>query len=137
MTTASFETERSYGVKQRTGRAVPYILLSLSIVPILIGYAWVFIATFSYRTEGLIPRDAEGNFGGFTLQNWSFLTDPAVWQATLNSFLVAISMVIGVCFISALTGYALARMNFPGRKGFQLTRGWGHYGGCRELIRWA
>jgi len=118
MTTASFETERSYGWKQRTGRAIPYILLSLSIVPILVGYAWVFIATFSLRTEGLVPKDVQGNFGGFTLQNWSFLSDPAVWQATLNSFLVAISMVIGVGFISALTGYALARMNFPGRKGF-------------------
>jgi inositol-phosphate transport system permease protein len=118
MTTGSFETERSYGLKQRTGRAIPYILLSLSIVPILVGYAWVFIATFSLRTEGLVPKDIQGNFGGFTLQNWSFLSDPAVWQATLNSFLVAISMVIGVGFISALTGYALARMNFPGRKGF-------------------
>jgi inositol-phosphate transport system permease protein len=118
MTTASCETEHSYGLKRRTGRVIPYILLSLSIVPILVGYAWVFIATFSQRTEGLVPKDAQGNFGGFTLQNWSFLSDPAVWQATLNSFLVAIAMVIGVGFISALTGYALARMNFPGRKGF-------------------
>ena len=118
MTTTSFETERNYGLKQRAGRTIPYILLSLSIVPILVGYAWVFIATFSLRTEGLVPKDTQGNFGGLTLQNWSFLSDPAVWQATLNSFLVAISMVIGVGFISALTGYALARMNFPGRKGF-------------------
>jgi inositol-phosphate transport system permease protein len=118
MTTTSFETERNYGLKQSIGRAIPYILLSLSIVPILVGYAWVFIATFSLRTEGLVPKDTEGNFGGFTLQNWSFLSDPAVWQATLNSFLVAISMVIGVVTISALTGYALSRMNFPGRKGF-------------------
>jgi len=118
MTISSFETERSYGLKQRAGRTIPYILLSLSIVPILVGYAWVIIATFSVRTHGLVPIDADGNVGGFTLQNWSFLSDPAVWQATLNSFLVAISMVIGVVSISALSGYALARTNFPGRKGF-------------------
>ena len=83
----------------------------------MIGYAWVIIATFSYRTEGLKPVDADGNFGGFTLENWSFLSDPVVWGATLNSFAIAIVMVIGVGLVSTLMGYALSRMNFGGRKG--------------------
>ncbi|MCP4165594.1 MAG: carbohydrate ABC transporter permease [Chloroflexi bacterium] len=100
------------------GRALPYILLSISIIPIVIGYAWIIIATFSWRTEGLLPLDADGNIGGFTLAHWSFLRDPMIWNATLNSFLIAISMVIGVGFIASLTGYALSRMNFGGRKGF-------------------
>ncbi|MCP4359490.1 MAG: carbohydrate ABC transporter permease [Chloroflexi bacterium] len=118
MTSTTFETERAYGVKQTIGRVIPYILLAISIVPIVVGYLWIFIATFSHRTEGLIPLNADGNIGGFTLQNWSFLTDPAIWRATLNSFLIAASMVIGVGFVSSLTGYALARMNFRGRKTF-------------------
>ncbi len=116
--TTTFETERTYGLRQSIGRAIPYILLTLSILPILIGYAWILIATFSYRTQGLTPVDAEGNIGGWTLENWSFLSDPEVWNAALNSFLIAGSMVIGVGFVSSLTGYALARMNFRGRKGF-------------------
>jgi inositol-phosphate transport system permease protein len=97
---------------------MPYILLIISVLPILIGYAWVIIATFSYRTEGLLPINAEGNVGGFTLANWSFLKDPAIWRVTLNSFLIAMGMVIGVGFVSSLAAYSLSRMNFSGRKGF-------------------
>lgn len=118
MTTTTFETDRAYGARRSMGQATPYILLGISILPIVIGYAWIFIATFSQRTEGLKPVDSNGNIGGWTLQNWTFLSDPGVWRATLNSFGIAISMVIGVVFISSLTGYALARMNFNGRKGF-------------------
>ncbi|MDE0197093.1 MAG: hypothetical protein OXK78_02800, partial [Caldilineaceae bacterium] len=100
------------------GQALPYLLLSLTILPILAGYAWVLVATFSQRTNGLLPRDAQGNLGGLTLENWQFLAEPDVWKATLNSFGIGMSMVIGVGAVSALAAYALSRMNFPGRKGF-------------------
>ncbi len=116
--TTTFETGRGYGARRSIGQTIPYILLVISILPIVIGYAWIFIATFSLRTEGLLPVDTEGNIGGWTMQNWAFLSDPEVWRATLNSFGIAIGMVVGVGFISSLTGYALARMNFSGRKGF-------------------
>lgn len=116
--TTTFETERGYGVRRVLGQVLPYLFLSVSILPILVGYAWVIIATFSQRTEGLKPVDSQGNFGGFTLENWSFLGEPEIWNATLNSFLIAVGMVVIVGFVSTLTGYALARMNFPGRKGF-------------------
>jgi inositol-phosphate transport system permease protein len=100
------------------GRSIPYVLLTLSILPILAGYAWVVIATFSSRTHGLMPVDSKGNFGGFTLENWQFLLEPEIWRVTLNTFLIAVGMVIGVGSISALAGYALSRMNFAGRSGF-------------------
>jgi inositol-phosphate transport system permease protein len=118
MAPTSFETERTYGLRRYLGRSIPYILLTLSILPILAGYAWVIIATFSTRTHGLMPVNANGNFGGFTLENWKFLTEPGIWRVTLNTFLIAVGMVIGVGSISALTGYALSRMNFAGRSGF-------------------
>ena len=117
MTSVTIETGEKGGFRRKLGKIAPYIFLSITIFPILIGYAWVIIATFSYRTEGLIPKDADGNFGGFTLQNWSFLSDPVVWRATFNSFAIAIVMVIGVGLVSTLMGYALSRMNFGGRKG--------------------
>lgn len=118
MTTTTIETGNTYGLRQTLGRIIPYILLVISILPIIVGYLWIFIATFSFRTQGLLPVDADGNIGGWTLQNWSFLNDPQVWRATLNSLGIAVSMVVGVGFLSSLTGYALARMNFAGRKGF-------------------
>ncbi len=78
----------------------------------------MIIATFSARTRGLLPVDGQGNIGGFTLQNWTFVRDPEIWRVALNTFGIAAGMVVGVGFVSTLAGYALARMNFAGRKGF-------------------
>jgi inositol-phosphate transport system permease protein len=118
MSATSFETDRKYGLGQRVGRAIPYVLLTLSILPILVGYAWVVIATFSTRTVGLMPVKVDGTFGGFTLQNWTFVLEPAIWRVTLNTFALAVGMVFGVGLIASLGGYALSRMNFAGRSGF-------------------
>jgi inositol-phosphate transport system permease protein len=118
MSTTSFEADRTYGVRRRVGQAIPYFLLILSILPILIGYAWVIIATFTTRTEGLMPVGRDGSFGGFTLQNWAFLSQPEIWRVTLNTLGIAVGMVLGVGVVSALGGYALSRMNFAGRRGF-------------------
>ncbi len=104
--------------REKMGRRFAYGFLILSIVPILIGYAWLIIATLSFRTEGLLPRNAEGGIGGFTLRNWDFVTDAAIWNAMLNSLLIAVAMVIGVGIASTAGGYALSRMKFAGRKGF-------------------
>jgi inositol-phosphate transport system permease protein len=124
MSATTFETERASGMRRVLGQVFPYGVLIISILPIVIGYAWLIIATFSVRTEGLLPIDAEGNIGGLTVQNWSFLWKNAfpsyspLWRVTLNSLGIALSMVVGVGFVSSLAGYALARMNFAGRKTF-------------------
>lgn len=110
--------ETGSSLKRVFSHSIAYVLLGFSILPIVLGYAWLVIATFSTRTEGLLPRDAQGNIGGWTLENWRFLGDPLIWQTTLNSLIIAVGMVIGVGFISSLAGYALSRMNFAGRKGF-------------------
>jgi inositol-phosphate transport system permease protein len=127
MANTTIETDSRYSIKRISTQSVAYILLTISIVPIIVGYAWLIIATFSNRTEGLFPLDTEGNIGGWTLQNWSFLWEnpfpsyASIWQVTLNTFIIAIGMVIGVGFVSSLTGYALSRMNFSGRKPFLST----------------
>ena len=104
--------------REKMGRRFAYGFLILSITPILIGYTWLVVATLSFRTEGLLPRNAEGGIGGFTLRNWDFVTDAAIWSAMLNSLLIAVAMVIGVGIASTAGGYALSRMKFAGRKGF-------------------
>jgi len=116
--TTVFETDQEHGARRFFGQAIPYLILIISVLPIVVGYAWVIIATFSHRTEGLLPIDSKGNIGGFTLQNWTFLRDAEIWRVTLNTFAVAVAMVVGVGFVSSLAGYALSRMNFAGRKGF-------------------
>ncbi len=104
--------------REKMGRRFAYGFLILSITPILIGYTWLVVATISTRTEGLLPRNAEGGIGGFTLRNWDFVTDSAIWNAMLNSLLIAVAMVIGVGIASTAGGYALSRMKFAGRKTF-------------------
>lgn len=104
--------------KRSMGRLCAYAFLLFSISPIVLGYSWLVIASFSTRTRGLIPVDSDDNFGGFTLSNWSFLADAEIWHAMWTSFLIAVAMVIGVGLVSTSTGYALSRMKFAGRKGF-------------------
>jgi len=124
MANTTFETDSRFSIRHISTQSVAYIVLTISIIPIIVGYAWLIIATFSNRTEGLFPLDTEGNIGGWTLQNWSFLWEnpfpsyASIWRVTLNTFIIAIAMVIGVGFVSSLTGYALSRMNFSGRKPF-------------------
>jgi inositol-phosphate transport system permease protein len=100
------------------GRRFAYAFLILSILPILVGYTWLVVATISTRTRGLLPTDVEGNLGGFTLSNWDFVFEGAIWNAMLNSLLIAVAMVIGVGIASTAGGYALSRMKFAGRKAF-------------------
>lgn len=124
MANITFETGSRYSLRRLFGQSGAYLLLVISIIPIVVGYTWLIIATFSKRTEGLFPLDVDGNIGGWTLQNWSFLWEnpfpsyASIWVVTLNTFIIAIAMVIGVGTISSLAAYALSRMNFAGRKGF-------------------
>ena len=105
--------------KQRLGNAVPVILLTILTIPVVAGYLWIIISTFSTRTYGLVPVDREGKFGGLTLRNWAFLwEDKQIWNVTLNTLLLAVLLTAGVLVVSAMAGYALSRISFPGRKAF-------------------
>ncbi|MBA7707992.1 hypothetical protein ES703_116879 [subsurface metagenome] len=77
--------------KYRIVRAVIYILLILSVTPVIVGYLWMLISSFSKKTEGL---------------------------RSLGWTLVALTMTIIVVLVSSLAGYALSRMKFAGRRAF-------------------
>ena len=107
---------------RRVRASLPYILLTVTVAPLLLGYAWLIVASFSTRIVGLEVE-------GWTLSNWSEFVGPgarpfgrgsypSIWQVTLNSFLISLIMVVLVVGVSSLAGYALSRLNFRGRKGF-------------------
>lgn len=99
--------------RDRLGKAIPLALLLILSIPIVVGYVWIIISTFSHRTFGLEPQ------GGLTLKNWSFLwEDPHIWSVTLNTFVMSLGQTIGVVLVASLAGYALSRISFPGRKAF-------------------
>ena len=104
-------------------KSFPYILLIILTLPIILGYLWIVISTFSTRSYGLIPVDQNGNyFRGLTLSNWTFLTDKtktlnvSIWLLTFNTLIIAVGLTVGVVLISMMAGYALSRIKFPGRK---------------------
>ncbi len=107
------------------GQWAPYIALVGLLTPLLIGYIWVIIATFSFRTEGLVPLDGNDNFGGFTLKNWESIfagniagMEFNIWPILLTSLAIAVLMTAVVLLVSSMAGYALSRMHFPGRRFF-------------------
>ena len=107
------------------GHWAPYIALVGLLSPLIVGYAWVIIATFSFRTEGLIPLDGNDNIGGFTLKNWESIfagnisgLEFNIWPILMTTLAIAVVMTVVVLLVSSMAGYALSRMNFPGRRFF-------------------
>ncbi len=106
-------------LRQRIWAGAPYLLLVLSILPMFVGYFWLVLSSFSTRTEGLKMA------GNLTLENFIFLREtpfglnyPSIWLVTFNTFLIASFMTVTVVLVSSLAGYALSRLNFPGRRSF-------------------
>ena len=100
-------------------KSAPYLILIVSVIPVLVGYFWLVLNSFTTRTEGLLST------GDFTFENWRFLIEApfgrgyaSIWRVTLNTFMTAIFMTVVVVLVSALAGYALSRLNFRGRKSF-------------------
>jgi inositol-phosphate transport system permease protein len=107
------------GTGGRWRSAGPLLALCVLTLPTVVGYIWIMISTFAGRTHGLIPVDADGNVGGLTLANWSFLWEDAIiWRLAANTFVLALGLTMGVVLVSSLAGYALSRISFPGRKTF-------------------
>lgn len=96
-------------------RALPYFLLVIISSPILLGYSWLLLSTFAKSTRGLRP------VGGWTLENWRFLVEKqdlraSIWLVTFNTLGVALGLAVLVVGVSAMAGYALSRLQFPGRR---------------------
>lgn len=85
-------------------------LLFLGAVIVLLPLAVVFLAS-------LTPTGVLGNFNEITLENYRL-----AWQrgdfllAFANSTLVSLAVTAAQVVTSALAGYALARLQFPGRR---------------------
>lgn len=105
-------------LRQKPKAALAYLALIVPSALILVGFLWLFITSFSIRTEGLRSL-------GWTLSNWSFLWKspfgpqyPSIWWVTLNTLVMSLIMTLIVVVVSSMTAYALSRMKFSGRKSF-------------------
>jgi multiple sugar transport system permease protein len=89
---------------------------------VLCGAALVFLYPLLWMALlSLKPQDEAGTYaawsGHFTLANYALVLHAIpIVRALGNSMLVATSTTVSVIVFSALTGYALARLTFPGRR---------------------
>lgn len=94
--------------------ALRYLVLGLFLVIFLVPFVWMVF--WALRSE---PEIAQNPFALPTTPRWENLA--AAWTTGRystylpNTVIYSISFVIGICFFSCLSGYAVARMRFPGR----------------------
>lgn len=82
--------------------------------PLALMYLYLFVDTITATAPGsLLPNR-------LTLDNWSVLWaahpgQAGLWQVTFNTFVFATLMCAVVLLVSSMAGYALSRLNVPGR----------------------
>lgn len=112
----TFKTEVKW--KKNLPYYLAYSILFLTTLPIILMYLWLLLSSISERMMyGVIPV-------GLTLENWSFLWGeiqvgsaqlPSIWRATWNSFLFSIVLTLLEVSVGVMAGYAVSRIEFPGR----------------------
>lgn len=102
-----------------TPRIWPLVLiLAIFSTPLVIMYLYQVIDSVASPDPGsLVP-------GGIELSNWRFLWEridtgrPTIWAVTFNTFVFASTTAFLVTLLSTTAGYALSRLNMPGRPYF-------------------
>jgi multiple sugar transport system permease protein len=96
-------------------RLVFYAILLFFAFLYLMPFLLAISASFKTRAEvaanplGLIPEAP-------TLAAWDVVAGSAFPRWLMNSVIITVSVTLGRLFLDSLAGYALARLNFPGRR---------------------
>jgi len=94
------------------------LILTIFSAPLLIMYVFQVIDSVAQRNPGSLWP------GELDLSNWRFLWEkidagrPSIWVVTFNTFIFATTTALAVTTLSATAGYALSRLNMPGRPYF-------------------
>lgn len=100
------------------GLVIIYIILSVGLIFMAFPYVWMVLASFK------IPSEIYSRFfpTRFTLEHYKMifaggttgLQNPFI-RSIFNSLVVSTTATVSVVFFGAITGYALARLQFRGR----------------------
>jgi len=98
------------------GRAWIYGALIVAVTATLLPFAWMLLGSF--KTQGELLRDPNGWIPRApTLDNYTrWFADLGVEQYFLTSTVVAVVTVLGNLLFCSMIGYALAKMDFPGKR---------------------
>lgn len=113
------QRRRTGGAGMATPRplqAVTYAALAIGFIIYLMPF--VVMVVNSFKTEGELLRNPTGLVPGeVTLDNYlAWFQDLNIQQFFFNSLVVAIATVVGNVVFCSMVGYALAKMEFAGKK---------------------
>lgn len=119
----SEESQRLRQANKRRGwvkSTIFHISSLIVLVVILYPAVWMLMSSFKPTNEivgsvSLIPTN--GSFANFA-KALEGIGGVSFWTFFLNSLFLAVASVVGVTISCALSAYAFARINFPGRKVF-------------------
>lgn len=96
-------------------RVFVFLLLAVTAVVTLAPFVYMVITTFKEKSEYLV--NMFGMPENFSLKNYKIIFENYdVLQMNLNSFKVVIIAVLGTLLITSMAGYALAKLDFKGKK---------------------
>src|SRR6478752_9272359 len=100
----------------RGRRPITYGLLVIAVVATLMPFVWMLLG--SLKTDGEILRDPSGFLPKDpTLNNYAtWFNDLNISTFFLNSLIVAVFTVLGNLLFCSMIGYALAKMEFAGKR---------------------
>jgi len=97
-------------------RVVTYVLLIIAVLATLMPFVWMLLG--SLKSDGEILRDPSGFLPQDpTLDNYAtWFNDLGISTFFLNSLIVAVFTVLGNLIFCSMIGYALAKMEFAGKR---------------------
>ena len=98
------------------GQWLIYLALIVAVVITLFPFFWM--VTSSFKTQGEILRDPTGLFPQDpTWENYAtWFTELNIQKFFFNSVFVAVVTVLGNLVFCSMVGYALAKLEFPGKR---------------------
>jgi len=101
--------------KPSASRVLKYTILIILSVVFLFPFAWMIATSLKTNTEALTNPTAFFP----AVPQWGNYPDVVAaldyWQVTLNTLIMALGVTLGTILLSALAGYAFARLQFFGR----------------------
>jgi len=97
-------------------RSLTYVVLVLAVLVTLMPFIWMLLGSF--KTQGEILRDPSGFLPADpTMSNYStWFRDLNIGRFFANSLIVAVFTVLGNLLFCSMVGYALAKLDFPGKR---------------------
>ncbi|ADI31829.1 carbohydrate ABC transporter permease [Staphylothermus hellenicus] len=113
---------RDVEIRKRSSEILIFLAIILASIPLITGYLLMILSSFSKT----MFTSLDLNSFRPTLINWILLFQGRtaafagihvnIWRIVLNTLIVALGISFLVTILGSLNGYAISRMNFPGRK---------------------